>query len=167
MKKQYKTLLPGILFLAAALMLLPSLCPAMSHKLPVDDVEKLQDYITTENPYEKWELWPGKGKLYEGTQPHGAYLTTYVNDIALAAIQEGKKEFPQGSIIVKENYTGGKELAAITVMYKVEGYNPSGGDWYWLKYKADGSVDASGKVGGCIDCHRAQSGQDWVFTARP
>lgn len=33
------------------------------------------------------------------------------------------------SIVVKENYKPDKTLAAITVMHKVAGFDPAGGDW--------------------------------------
>jgi hypothetical protein len=158
-----------IMSMVAALFLAPARCPAGADeaKLPVDNVKDLQHYITSENPYTDWQLWPGKEKLYEGSQPHGAFLTTYVNNIAMEALQAGKKEFPQGTILVKENYNRDKKLAAVTVMYRVQGYNPAAGDWYWLKYLPDGKVAAEGKVASCIDCHKRFKSDDWVFTERP
>jgi hypothetical protein len=166
MKYFYKIALPAILFLTSAFVL-PSFTPAESTGLPVKNVNDLQQYISRENPYQKWELWPGTHTLYEGSRPHGAYLTTRVNDTAMGALKGGRKEFPPGSIIVKENYTESKKLTAVTVMYKVDGYNPDGGNWYWLKYRPDGTVDVDGKVGSCINCHRARMGYDWVFTEKP
>lgn len=143
----------------------PGLVQAMSHgkDLPATDGKALYQYITQTNPYEQWALWPGKDKFYKGTQPHGALLTTYVNKPALQALEKGK-ELPEGSIIVKENYTQDKELAAVTVMYKNTGYNPSAGDYFWLKYAPGGEIQAEGKVDGCINCHRAAQGNDWLFT---
>lgn len=58
------------------------------------------------------------------------------------------------------------KLAAITVMYKVKGYNPEANDWYWVKYLPDGSVDKmngmalAGKPPGCINCHASDSGAE-------
>ena len=49
-------------------------------------------------------------------------------------------------------------------MYKVEGYNPEGGDWFWLKYTPDGRIEKEGKVAGCIGCHAAAQGNDWLLT---
>jgi len=67
---------------------------------------------------------------------------------------EGKKGIlPDESIIVKENFGPDKKLAAITVMYKEKGYDPAHNDWFWAKYQPDGTIDAEGKVKGCIDCH--------------
>ena len=110
---------------------------------------------------------PAKGKLYKGTEPHGALLTTYVNNPALAAIKGKKGTMPAGAIVVKENYMPDKKLAAITVMYKVAGYNPEGGDWFWAKYTPDGKVEAEGKSGMadmCIGCHGKAKGNDFLYT---
>lgn len=116
--------------------------------------------------YEKnWKMWPGKDKFYEGTEPHGALLTTYVNDIAYGAITGNKKTLPDKSMIIKENYKPNKEMAAITVMYKVKGYNPQAGDWFWAKYAPGGKIAASGKVQSCMGCHGSKKANDYIMTA--
>ena len=72
---------------------------------------------------------------------------------------------PYGAIIVKENYGKDKKtLMAITPMYKLKGYNPEAGDWFWVKYDSSGKVLKAGKVKGCIDCHRTQEDKGWLFT---
>lgn len=113
---------------------------------------------------QRWEMWPAKDSLYTGTEPHGALLTTYVNRPALRSIvqREGVMQYP--AIIVKENYTPDKKLAALTVMYKVKGYNPEAGDWFWAKYAPDGKVEAEGKIAGCITCHAKAKDNDYLFT---
>jgi len=121
-------------------------------------------YITRTNPYKGWGYWPGNYGVYPGQSPHGAYLRLYANGIALKAAREGKP-MPDGAILVKENYgKDQKTLMAVTPMYKVKGYNPDGGDWWWGKYGPNGEVMASGQVKGCIKCHRAQKAKDWIFT---
>ncbi len=114
--------------------------------------------------YTKLPMWPGKQALYPGTEPHGALLTTYVNETALKDIQGKKGTLSAGSIIVKENYMPDKKLAAITVMYKVEGYNPEVGDWFWAKYTPDGKIEAEGKVAGCIKCHGMKKDNGYIYT---
>lgn len=132
--------------------------------LPDPDGGTLIELITATQDYRQWPMFPGKEALYKGQHPHGAYLTTYVSPAVLAAMQSKNDQLPDGSIIVKENYSPEKELAAITVMYKRTGYNPEGGDWYWLKYAPDKTILAEGKVDGCINCHRAVQNNDWLFT---
>lgn len=133
-------------------------------QLPPPEGQAFLQYISKTSPYKQWELWPGKGEMYEGTEPHGAFLTTYVNDQALQAINQKPGQMPEGAIIVKENYTPEKELAAITAMYKKQGFNPEAGDWYWIKFSPEGQIESEGKVKGCINCHNKAQGNDYLFT---
>lgn len=114
--------------------------------------------------------------LYVGGPPHGP-----VREV-LEAVIDGKR------IIVKRNFGGegvsvesvdlnrAAFLKAVTVMAKREaGYDPENGDWFWVKYKPDGSLHTNakgmklaGKVAkgmdkGCIFCHQSASGNDLVF----
>jgi hypothetical protein len=169
MRKNIGKLVLPLIVSALALTLLSALAMADGNRdeLPVKEVGKLQQYISETNPYTGWQLWPGTHKMYPGKRPHGEFLTTYVNDIALQSLHKGEAKFPLGSIIVKENYTADKKLDAVTVMYKVDGYNPMGGDWYWLRYNPAGIVEAQGQVTACIGCHSAMITKDWVFTQKP
>ena len=133
--------------------------------MPMPEGGDLRHHIIGQEPYKTWQLWPGKGEMYEGTEPHGAILTTYVNDIALNSIKM-MKGMQNNSIIVKENYTPKKNLAAVTVMYKVKGYNPEGGDWFWVKYDPAFKVLSEGKVKGCLDCHGDAKDNDYVYTGK-
>ncbi len=129
-----------------------------------------------------WAKMEAKGlnstpaNLYVGGPPHGP-----VREV-LEAVIGGKR------IIVKRNFGGegvsvetvsqdrAKFLKAITVMAKREnGYDPENGDWFWVKYKPDGSLHTNakgmklaGKIAkgmdkGCIACHQSASGNDLVF----
>ena len=51
-----------------------------------------------------WKLWPGTEEKYQGDDPHGMLLTTYLNPAAFEAVEKSATT-PDGSIIVKENYT--------------------------------------------------------------
>jgi hypothetical protein len=133
--------------------------------IPHADADAFWSYITVENPYENWSFWPGKDGIYPGQSPHGAFLKLYANDIAINAVKAGMKTMPDGAILVKENYgKDQKTLMAVTPMYKVPGYNPDAGDWFWGKYGPDGEVMAAGKLKGCIQCHAAVKDNDWIFT---
>jgi hypothetical protein len=111
-----------------------------------------------------WAMWPEKGALYEGQEPHGMLLTTYVNEVAMAALTDHTDRMGAGAIIVKENYMPDSTLAAVTVMYKVAGYNPGAADWFFLKRLADGTVAASGRVASCQGCHVQAAANDYLFT---
>jgi hypothetical protein len=116
---------------------------------------------------------------YTGTHPHGAILDTI----------DGKLKVKRDTnvVIVKRNYGGegvsktnvannpSKYLKAVTVMYKRKGYDADNQDWFWVKYKPDGSLHtnpkgvklagrvAKGMPQGCIACHTAAPGGDMVF----
>jgi hypothetical protein len=127
--------------------------------------EKFIEYITVANPYREWQMWPGKDRLYQGRAPygHGALITIYVNLTASRSIAE-KNGMADGSIIVVENYDAAKKLQTLTSMYRVKGFNPDGDDWYWVETTAKGSILSSGKAQACIDCHRAQAKNDFIWT---
>ena len=118
---------------------------------------------------------------YEGMEPHGFVLETIDTMLTVGG--------HTGLVIVKKNYgpkgvtpeqvvdNPKKHLASVTVMFKREkGYDPEDKDWFWAKYKADGSLDKNpagmqlaGKVvkggkAGCIACHKGAPGGDMVFT---
>ena len=150
--------------LAAGLLAVATPSPAqLTHR----DIkaEDFIEYITVAKPYTEWQTWPGTGKFYKGRAPHGhgVLITAYVNRTALRSIAE-KRGMADGSIIVVGNYNADKTFAGLTTMYKVEGYNPEAGDWYWVEATPSGKVMRSGKVQPCIDCHRAQAGNDYIWT---
>ena len=122
-------------------------------------------HITIHKPYRKWAKWPGKGEMYPGKEPHGAFLTAYVNEAALDSIKK-LKGMADKSMIVKENYDANKTLMAVTVMYKVKGYNTDGGDWFWAKYDPKFNILAEGKVEDCLKCHGSMKDNDYIFTGK-
>lgn len=137
--------------------------------------QELWSKMQIESYRENWDMWPGKEALHSGREPHGALSTTYLNDTAYDALANKEKQLPHGSILVKENYTSAKELTTITVMKKIEGYNPEANDWYWVQYGTDGEVTTkekngeimtlAGKVSDCSDCHVRRNNNDYIFTS--
>lgn len=123
-------------------------------------------------------------KPYKGQKPHGAILETITSEVSVG----GHK----GTVVVKRNYGGpgvsidavngnrGKFLKAVTVMFKREaGYDKDNKDWFWVKYKPNGSLHtnpkgmmlagrvAKGMDKGCIACHAGAGGGDYLFTNDP
>lgn len=142
--------------------------PAGQAAVPADypdtTAEAVWAYLQAQDYEEEWELWPGKEPYYQGVEPHGALLNTYLNSVARQALSANDTMLPEHSIIVKENFMPDSTLAATTVMYKVPGYDPEHNDWWWLKRNADGQVEASGRAQGCISCHRGDGDNDYILT---
>jgi len=131
-------------------------------------------HLQEEDYRQTWELWPGMGEFYEGNEPHGLLLTTYVNDVALDALNAGQTVMPEGAVVIKENYMPNRELAAVTVMYKRPGYNPDHADWFFSKHLPGGELDQmpngmamEGRLPGCQNCHIARQNFDYLYTPRP
>ena len=152
-----------------------------SPKMSMEEIHRAEEMagelwnkMQVENYRENWEMWPGKNAFYKGTEPHGSLLTTYVNDSAYEAIMYKGGKMSPGAIIIKENYMPDKTLGAITVMHKIEGFNPDANNWFWVKFGQDGKVmtmekngmtmKLAGKVPGCINCHGVRSSNDYVYT---
>lgn len=134
-------------------------------QLPDTTAAAVWAYLQQVNYRQSWNTWPGKGTLYKGQEPHGALLTTYLSPLAHDALTNKAGTFPAGAIVVKENYAPDSTLAAITIMYKVAGYNPDASDWFWLKTDPNGVVDVQGRVGMCQSCHGAKKDNDYIMTA--
>lgn len=128
--------------------------------MPGADAAALWKHITETAPYAKWSAWPDHQGMKPGRAPHGEKNKVFVNDILL---QAQSVPAPYGSIQVKENYDNKEKLQAITVMYKIKGFNPKDGDWFWAKYTPDGKPGPAGKVDGCINCHGSASRNDYIF----
>jgi len=124
-----------------------------------------------------------RARVYPGTPPHGKILETLHQRVTV--------DGHTGIAIIKRNYAGPdvsvaavkdkpqKYLKAVTVMFKREaGYDPEDKDWFWAKYKPDGSLHsknkmmmdialagrvAKGKSEGCISCHQGAPDGDFVF----
>ncbi|MCW9035305.1 MAG: cytochrome P460 family protein [Alphaproteobacteria bacterium] len=117
---------------------------------------------------------------YEGQEPHGAFLDTIDTKVTVNG--------HSGFLIIKRNYGGegvskedvaekpNKFLGAVTVMFKREkGYDTENKDWFYVKYDPKGGIMknpkgaalagrvAKGMDQGCIACHMAAPGGDYVF----
>ncbi len=101
-------------------------------------------------------------KDYQEFENTGGFrrIEVFVNDKAYGSVGI---PLTYGAIQVKENYNKDKKLMAITVMYKVKGYNSTAGDWFWVKFTPDGTAKPYGKPKGCVSCHGAVADNDFVM----
>lgn len=146
-----------IVIIAVAVFFIATLAYAKCVNAPGPDGAALWEYI---HDYTSWNNWPEHSGMQPGKAPHGKFHVVYVNDKAAAG---NTLPLANGAVVVKENYSPEKNLTAITVMYKIEGYNTGAGDWFWVKYAPDGTVQKEGKPGGCIGCHSPAAANDFVI----
>ncbi|XOF33011.1 MAG: cytochrome P460 family protein [Candidatus Electrothrix sp. YB6] len=144
------------------------LCSACSNKkmpqtdppLPQAEAASLWNYITAVLPYKDWAFWPDHQGTYNSKAPHAPQHKIFVNTPAL---ESTGPPLQYGSIIVKENLSPANELKAVTAMYKVKGYNPAAGDWFWAYYRPSGDPIKTGKVKSCITCHSPMADNDFIL----
>jgi len=190
--KQTRTAWCKIVVSSAALLGVVSLygCQSMMHSVGMgppmgssEDVTDSQDLWRALSKAHMVGPQAAKSVPYTGTPPHGKVLEIAHQQITVNG--------HTGLAIVKMNYGGpgvsinsvnadrAKYLKAVTVMYKrAAGYDPEDKDWFWAKYKPDGSLHtmekmgmeiqlagrvAKGKPEGCISCHQGAPGGDFIF----
>jgi hypothetical protein len=104
--------------------------------------------------YTAWDRAPGYPERAPSSV-HGREMDLFVNDVVADALAAGEPldAWPDGSVIVKDGYDGGK-LTLVAVMAKQDGA------WFWAEYQETGEVDASGSPRVCLNCH--ESGGDYV-----
>jgi len=99
---------------------------------------------------------------------HNSVVEAYINDVVATAMNETwTGSLPDGALIVKESWSTWDDVggtpAGITVMKKIDGFDPENANWYWVNFGGDGSVSASGKVDGCVSCHAIAADNDYVY----
>jgi len=117
---------------------------------------------------------------YTGQEPHGRVLEYLEKEITV----DGRDVWT----LVKRNHLAEDleiedvinepraNLDSVTVMVRREaGYDPDNQNWWWAKYNPDGSLQlnpndmelagrvAKGADAGCIACHQAAPGGDYIF----
>lgn len=104
--------------------------------------------------------------------PHFSGLVHYyANAEATRALQQSAKEFPEGSIFVKEKLGSapdGKSPAPVVeiggMIKRAKGFNPAGGDWEFFFSDSEGKFSAHAQLASCVDCHKAAV-QDHIYAA--
>lgn len=124
------------------------------------------DYIAGDD-YLSWGTVPAEAAISQSADHSNAYVISYANDAAQAAMDDFQGTFPDGSILIKAQYEDaeGASLKAYTIMVKRDGYDEEIGDWFWAAISSDGTVSSAGNVSGCVNCHSsAADSTDWVRT---
>lgn len=121
--------------------------------------------ITVDDPYEEWGQFPEATGIIESSPPHGPFSRVFVNALVESAFDDFDGQLPDGSIIVKESFDQDMQESgdSITVMWKVKDFSPLANDWFWAVFSFDREILNEGSIGGCISCHGAVSGNDFVF----
>ncbi len=121
--------------------------------------------VTETDPYQDWAQFPGAQGTVVSAAPHGPMARIFINAQVEEALDSFAGQLPNEAIIVKENLgeSTSEKADALTIMWKVSGFDPENNDWFWANTTLDGEVNAEGKVEGCINCHGGARDNDFVF----
>jgi len=114
-----------------------------------------------------------ESKAYQpGSRTVDAYTVDLANQAENDAIRkagsiEKVRRYPNGALVVKENFSERRKLTGVTAMLKLFGYDSADRDWVMAAYSPAGKVVAYGRVPSCIACHAMVTKQDFVFAPPP
>jgi hypothetical protein len=117
-------------------------------------------------------IMPGSHALQPGSRLVDFYTTDLSNKVATEKIKLAGSivdvtKYPDGSLLVKNNYKKNHELGSITAMLKLTGYDKANRNWVMAAYSPTGKVIAYGKVASCDACHAFVAKSDFVFAPPP
>lgn len=146
-----------------------SLSPQASGEQAVPVAERLWEQISGTADYKNWPLLQGSSVQQDSDAPHG--------DFATIRFSGPNAESPvSGDILVKELWVEEEnQPQALTVMLKLDGFDPDNSNWFYAKYQLDGTL-ATTPTGmplagamepapgaACRGCHRDAPGNDFQW----
>lgn len=132
--------------------------------------EKLNESLYNETVNSSYTFYRGIDSVYTaaGGSPHGNFKLKFNPTAASALTDNGRlpvgQEFPDGSLILKEVYTGSSATLYVVMKKDKSSKFKSEGDWVWAEYGTDGeAVYSAGKKGeSCTGCHTTGTTRDYV-----
>jgi hypothetical protein len=117
--------------------------------------------INTGPGFRSWERAPGYPTRKPSFTAHASAVEIFVSPELASTLQRPKDsavaEWPVGSIIVKEGFSGDSRKLVAVMEKRADG-------WFWAEYDDGGDSKYSGKPSVCVDCHDNRKGySDWVY----
>ena len=106
----------------------------------------------------------GREREVERAGPHAqALVHVYSHGVAASIFDSPERQFPVGTIVVKEKLAPDLTATGVGGMQKMEpGYDPEGGDWLYF-YGSRSSGFTSGRLDTCRSCHLRAKESDFVY----
>lgn len=99
----------------------------------------------------------------ERSGPHAqALVHLYSHGVEASILASRERQFPVGTIVVKEKLAG-DTADGVGGMQKMEpGYDPEGGDWLYF-YSSGSGRFTTGRLENCRSCHLRAKESDFVY----
>jgi len=159
------------LVLAGALLLAPTTVERLQvTRDNVGSIYKSFDRLTAEPVEVSAALFALCGPMFgaerevERAGPHArALVHLYSHGVDAAVFASPERQFPVGTIVVKEKLAPDLTATGVGGMQKMEpGYDPEGGDWLYF-YGSRSSGFTSGRLDTCRSCHLRAKESDFVY----
>ena len=109
--------------------------------------------------FQSWQRAPGYATRKPSFTAHANAVEIFVSP-EIGAVLGAKlvTEWPVGSIVVKEGFSGSSRRLVAVMEKRTDG-------WFWAEYDDSGTPKYSGHPSVCIDCHdNRKSYSDWVYS---
>ena len=111
--------------------------------------------------FRSWDRAPGFPTRKPSFTAHASAVEIFVNADLSSALATPRTtslaEWPVGSVIVKEGFSGDSRKLVAVMEKRAEG-------WFWAEYDDGGDSKYSGRPSVCTDCHDNRKGySDWVY----
>jgi Cytochrome P460 len=109
--------------------------------------------------FRTWARAPGFATRRPSFTAHADAVEIFVSpEVATTLSTKLVREWPVGSVIVKEGYRGDDRRLVAIMEKRADG-------WFWAEYDDGGTAKFSGRPSVCIDCHdNRKSYSDWVYS---
>lgn len=111
--------------------------------------------------FRSWDRAPGFPTRKPSFTAHASAVEIFVNGDLTTALsaqrQTALTEWPVGSVIVKEGFSGDSRKLVAVMEKRADG-------WFWAEYDDGGDAKYSGRPSVCLDCHDNRKGySDGVY----
>ncbi len=109
--------------------------------------------------FPSWQRAPGFATRKPSFTAHANAVEVFVSpEIGAVLGRRLVTEWPVGSIVVKEGFSGSSRKLVAIMEKRTDG-------WFWAEYDDAGSPLFSGRPSVCVDCHdNRKSYSDWVYS---
>lgn len=121
----------------------------------------LWEKINASPGFRSWDRAPGFPTRKPSFTAHSSSVEIFVNAEVSSALATPRTtaltEWPVGSLIVKEGFSGDSRKLVAVMEKRADG-------WFWAEYDDGGDSKYSGRPSVCTDCHDNRKGySDWVY----
>lgn len=136
--------------------------PATAESSPCD--------VAKQSTFKDWKQWTKLTPEPVRSNGHSRnWVDIHVDELARDTYLSGDAPYAECAMIAKPEFRdkSANSVRKLTLMVKMPaGYDPDHANWWYGVADPDGEIKRSGKMYGCISCHRQVKATDYTFSRR-